>query len=349
MQLVNQTQVPAKLVVSHVADGELRAGILTAKASFQFAEGKTELDTQSPRAIEHGRTQSELGELPADFMLRSDDRFEVMLLGCAHAPEGEQIRQQRVALSVGEVRRELMVFGDRAWTTASGQPLISDPALFDRMPLTWERAFGGSCQLEIDEGSFIELRDPSNPAGRGFDVEPMVRAQAEHLEPPPGFPRHHYQRLLPNVEHPDALITSPDGAPEPACWAPIPINSALRLRSLREREVTTFGTPEPKLMAEVLRDASPEWVIDLPEAGAPVLLEGLCAAQQCAFPLPQLRVMADYVIGPRRGGIELRPQTLVLLVEEQRFYIVYRAVFRVDYKPDEERSMRLRLQQGWVR
>ena len=59
------------------------------------------------------------------------------------------------------------------------------------------------------------------------------------------------------------------------------------------------------------------------------------------------QVLADYQVGDRSGTLELEPQMLVLLPEESRFYLVYRKVFNFQDKPKIERSMRLRLQEGW--
>ena len=72
------------------------------------------------------------------------------------------------------------------------------------MPLVWERAFGGVDTTE--RGPAVDAR---NPVGVGFRVRGGAKALA-------GMP-------LPNVEDVNALITSPDDAPEPAGFAPIAV------------------------------------------------------------------------------------------------------------------------------
>ncbi|HUN80811.1 MAG TPA: hypothetical protein VMV81_04800, partial [Phycisphaerae bacterium] len=65
------------------------------------------------------------------------------------------------------------------------------------------------------------------------------------------------------------------------------------------------------------------------------------------FPLPALRLVADYVAGEKSGARELAPHLLMLLPEEKRFYIVYRTAFTMVVQPESERGFRLRLENGW--
>ncbi len=64
------------------------------------------------------------------------------------------------------------------------------------------------------------------------------------------------------------------------------------------------------------------------------------------FDLPQMQVFVDYVVGDREGTRELSPQMLVLLPNEQRFYLVYRHYFGFEERDEIERCMRLRIVDG---
>jgi len=68
---------------------------------------------------------------------------------------------------------------------------------------------------------------------------------------------------------------------------------------------------------------------------------------ELSFSIPPLRVIADYVLGNRVGTRELVPQLMVLLPEQMRFYIVYRASFTLETTAGMERSFRLRTTHGW--
>jgi hypothetical protein len=94
-------------------------------------------------------------------------------------------------LKVGPVRKLLRVFGNRVW--ASGfLPIAGAPAPFDRIPLVYERSFGGT-------DTTVGERYPSNPVGTGF------RGKGSNL-PAAGSP-------LPNIEDLRHLVQGPKDRP----------------------------------------------------------------------------------------------------------------------------------------
>lgn len=62
------------------------------------------------------------------------------------------------------------------------------------------------------------------------------------------------------------------------------------------------------------------------------------------FTLPKLRVSADYLVGRYRGSREATFETLVLLPEESRFYVVHHLPFTVPPGDGRDRSMRVRVE-----
>lgn len=122
-------------------------------------------------------------------------KCDVTLVG--HAYAGSDRRVGMVRLSLGSLDRRLAVFGDRRF----GALGVSDPAPFERMPLRWERAFGGALSAD-------------NPVGIGFQT----------------------QLLAPNLEDPNKLVTDSNAGVTPACTAPV--SSAWRSRA---RHVGTYG------------------------------------------------------------------------------------------------------------
>lgn len=348
MKLTNATALPASVSVSEVFGVPHRVGIVVAKATFSLGPGgKVSLETQRPMPLFARDERTELGLLPRDDLPRRDAAFEVILLGAAHAPGGLPTRSMVVALSVGARRRELWVRGDRRWVRGPmGRFEITPPQPFVRMPLTWERAFGGTCEVYIDRDAVLPISYPYNPAGKGFDPGPSAEALCRSLGAPEGFPVYNYVRELPNVESPEAPIERWADAPRPACWATVPMESALHA----ERMLGPDGQPRPPSVLgspELLHRAHPDWIIERPPAGCEVVLEGLTPEYKTSFRLPPLRVFCDYVLGTRGGTLELLPHALVLLPEQARFYVVYRAPFAFVFEPRSERAMRLRLEEGW--
>jgi hypothetical protein len=361
MDLVNQTPLPARVETSQVDGMAARIGMLTAKATFRFdLDGRVGLDTQQPFPLFPHDIPTPLGLLPSDAEPRRDDRFEVILLGHAHAPSARPVEQLTVALAVGPMRREISVHGDRCWTRTEQGPAISRPQRFTKVPLTWQHAFGGTQPVQIDASSFIDVADPVNPQGRGFDAERMAHGLADSLRAPAGYPvLPNYRRALPNLEHPAAPIARWDDAPEALCWATMPrdvlVNATRRAQAQSPGAAPDPGpVPPTTLPSEVphidpaFYRAHPDWVLAPPRQAPVVRLENLTAERPLVqIQLPEMRVVADYVVESRRGSRALNPLLLVILPDEGRLYILYSTAFTFPFVGGDERSFRLRLAQPW--
>jgi hypothetical protein len=135
---------------------------------------------------------------------------DVLLLGHAYAPGGRQVTQLDVGFRVGELVRTLRIHGDRTWQRRLGVMSLSAPEPFTRMPLVYERAFGGAAP---EAGGGAATFEPRNPVGRGFANE------AAHL----------VGRPAPNLEELDDAITSWRSRPRPAGVGPVARNWSPRL------------------------------------------------------------------------------------------------------------------------
>ncbi|NBC19039.1 MAG: DUF2169 domain-containing protein [Bacteroidetes bacterium] len=123
-------------------------------------------------------------------------RADVVLVGHAY-PRGSQARVVDVMLRVGRLRKVIRVFGDREWLFPSRMvmvPVISDPEPFEKMPLIYERAFGG---FDRKAGKWCA----QNFIGRGF----LGKKTKESVD----------GTKLPNLEDPQNLITSWNDEPAP--------------------------------------------------------------------------------------------------------------------------------------
>ena len=356
MDWVNQTAVPAQLLVADMPDGGGRGGMLVAKATFELSGAAVSgapprLVSSDPLPLFDGPTAlADVGELPADLVPREDPAFEVFLLGACHAPGGTPAREARVVLSVGAVARQLLVTGDRVWVGRGPSAQIGVAAEFTRIPLTYDRAFGGSAEVGLDPYSLYPVFDPLNRRGRGFDPEDYLAGCAAAFECAPGFPAlAPGPRALPNLEAPDERIRAWSDRPAPACWATIPYDVGFAKEAIEARLARYGPSPTKAQQAQAAHfRAHPQWTFDAPPlARAPVRLEGAHAAGPLGFALPELRVLADYEFGSRQGVLALRPQALVILPEQMRFCIVYRTLFRFDAEAGQARCMRLRLTEGW--
>lgn len=339
MELVNHEPLDARVSVADVDGMPHRLGLLSAKVTYRFTpDGRVAIDTQDPLPLFAQDVATPLGAMPCDEVPRRGRAFEVIVLGRAHTDDGRPRGHVDVALTVGDTRRALRVTGDRTWRGDAHTP----PVPFSEMPLTWDRAFGGTTEVELDAHTVVDVVDPWNRHGRGADLRPLALGLAHALGTPDGYPRVRGERWLPNLERADARVSSPSDAPEPACWATVPDD--IGFRGVRAHRRAIAGASEAPVDEALLR-AHPDWVLDAaPPAGARVVLENLVrGAPWVSFELPTTEVWADYAVDGRTGRRPLTPQMLVLLPDEGRLYIVHRLAFTVEHPGEHERSMRIRL------
>lgn len=341
MELVNRTALAAACGVGDGWDDDHQAGVVTAKATFTYETGEgLALDTQSPLPLFDDDEPTRWGLIPRDDLPRDGDDFEVIFLGCAHAPRGVAVGSMEVALAVGAVERRLAVFGRRRWVDGAA----SDPEPFRAMPLTWQNAFGGACVALVDRDAPVLVAEARNPAGKGFDPVPQARALGEFLRCPAGYPALDPAIELPNVEAPERLIRRRDDAPEPASWATLPLASAAHAGRMLDLD-RTASEGRPVLSAQRFHRAVPEWVIPAPTAGAEVVMRGLDPAGEVRFALPTLRVWADFDVGGARTTVPLAPHAMVILGEKRTVTVTYRAHFHLRRVDEVEKSARLRVEQ----
>jgi len=142
-----------------------------------------------PEGLLHGQDAASssyrVEQLFAPVKLASD----IVLNGSTWSPR--PVPWLDVSLSVGPVSKTLRVFGDRTWVRTLGTVSASPPVPFERMPLRYERAFGGWDRSHQRPREHRAL--PSNPVGVGFCAP--SRAFEEGVR-------------LPNLEDPNDPIKS---------------------------------------------------------------------------------------------------------------------------------------------
>lgn len=198
----NRTRFAAALVPGEDLEGR---GLVTlvVKGSFNIDPVSEELAaTEEPPELvyadqHYGEPESSSPKYATD-ALPATQATEVALLGHAY-PSGASSSSANVRLEVGPLRRDLVVFGDRHWKTTLGVAQRSAPEPFERMPLTWERSYGGWDKSHPKEKK--HGWEPRNPVGRGFAAKGS--RQLDGL-------------ALPNIEDPKRLVGSPRHRPPPA-------------------------------------------------------------------------------------------------------------------------------------
>lgn len=213
MELDNATPFAATpCALADLDGGDFLVVVVKATYALDGDGGMTVADAQRPVELADvftGEPGASSVAYASDVALRKTGT-DVVLAGHAY-PARPGDREGEIGIQVGSVRATARVFGDREWQSALGVVRMSRPATFERIPLVYERAAGGTDDSPADPGDHaVEAR---NPVGVGF----RARRSRRVVDASP----------LPNFESPSALIKTPDDRPPPAPvgfvapgWAP---------------------------------------------------------------------------------------------------------------------------------
>lgn len=181
--------------------------LVVVKGTFLInSDGSTELADKQEDVCRVPKFLDEPGKsslLYESDLVHTKPTTDVIVHGTAYAPHGRLVPQVDVTMKIANMTKTLRVFGDRVWYKGALSLKMSDPQPFEKIPVTYERAFGGADQKSSDpQNHGWESR---NPVGIGFAVAP------EHL----------VNQRAPNVEYPNTLISSWEQRPQPAGFGPI--------------------------------------------------------------------------------------------------------------------------------
>jgi hypothetical protein len=176
--------------------------LVAVKCTFDIKpDGSTDVSKEQPPVLRLPEYRGEPGtsslKYEADLVL-TKRTTDILVIGHAYVPGGRSATEIDVGFRVGPVQKLLRIFGDRVWRVFGA----SSPQPFVKMPLIYERAFGG-----LDVKSKHPDRDWEwrNPVGAGFAVS---HGNATGLK-------------LPNLENPGSLIHSWNDRPAPAGFGAI--------------------------------------------------------------------------------------------------------------------------------
>jgi len=123
---------------------------------------------------------------------------DIALVGYAY-PSSSGSSDGIVGIRVGPVQKIARVFGDRLMTRNLGLAYTTTPQPFERIPIVYERCFGGWDRRHPDPGH--HTCEPRNPVGVGFMDGAMDTG---------------FEGWLPNFELTDQLFQGIGDTPEPA-------------------------------------------------------------------------------------------------------------------------------------
>jgi hypothetical protein len=271
-------------------------------------------------------------------------RADIVLVGHAHAPGGKAVTALDVTLRVGELSKTIRVIGDRHWETQKRKlslwdnflcrffpVFVSDPKPFTVMELTYERAFGG---IDKEGGDWCK----ENLVGVGFFAKRSTGAL--NGAPLPNRENCPFGTTF-SLEDPERLIKSWSDHPKPVGFgfygrAWMPRASYIGVYNEKWRKERSPDPPED-FQFDYYNAAHPDLQVEGYLRGdEPVELIHLTPEGRARFRLRGVKVSAavtktdKYETGVERltanEEIRFNLDTLCLIPDERRFYLVWRGL-----------------------
>jgi hypothetical protein len=331
LQFKNETPFPGAIAVMPNADA-VTSIFTVVKGTFSLGGQLTPAKEQLPIAHKdefRGEPDRSSLKVAADIALTKPGT-DVLLVGHGYAPAGRPTTQMDVSLTVGALRKTVRLIGDRTWRSGIFGGRATQPQPFERMPLIWERAFGGS-DASQDQPSTLYAEE-RNPVGVGF----RIKDGRNNLDDLP----------LPNLEDPRQLITSWKDRPAPAGFGPI-----CAPWKPRKTYAGTYDDAWQKGRAPYLpkdfdprffQVAPPDQVIDgYLKGGEPVEVIGATPGGPLMFHLPELSVQVVYRLDGEDHASKTHLDTVVIEPDDSRLVLVWRSSFACDKKVLEVSQIRV--------
>lgn len=237
---------------------------------------------------------------------------EVLINADALPPDGRPVAVLEVALAGPGFVKRAVVTGDRRWQKGLLGPEPSNPLPFASIPLTWDRAFGGSdLSHERIAKNGSELR---NLVGVGFHLN----SEEESILGNP----------LPNIERMDDRITSWYHKPEPIGFGPLGRGWQPRIRFA--------GTYDQRWMDERLpflpEDFDDRYFQSAPmdqqfpslSPGSTYSCVNMSRAGRFVVRVPPLSVPVDFLFDDHKEARTVVPDTLILEPNAARILVTAR-------------------------
>jgi len=244
-------------------------------------------------------------------------RVDVIVNGSAVAPGYLPTKSVTVSLKIGDIDKQLLVSGDRRWRLGLLGPAPSEPQTFVKMPIIYERAFGG-----IDQSSSNPAKwpaDPRNPIGVGFrgaaSSTPAVQSE------------------VPNIEYPSKRIASKRDKPLPAGFGIVARNWQPRISYAGTFDDAWKSEQFPLLPEDfnlLHNQAAPaDQQSGTIAGGEQGEITNMTPEGDWRFALPVLDLSAHLWSGRSEEPVKLRMDTVILEPDDYRIILIARAAIQV--------------------
>lgn len=240
---------------------------------------------------------------------------DIIMVGHAFVPNGQEARQLDVNLKVGQVSKTVRVFGDRQWQDGR----ITQPKPFKTMAMVYEKSYGG---VHVMDGRVASV-EQRNPVGRGFagqrSVEEMNGVQ------------------LPNLEDPANLISDIQHQPFPACFGVSAPHWLPRANYAGTYDATWESNRAPYLPEDFDKRffsmAHPDLVYPgYLKGGESVEIDNMHPNGNVAFNVPKVKLHSDIRMADEIFHPAFNLETLVIEPNQLRASLIWRAALQCDKK-----------------
>lgn len=245
-------------------------------------------------------------------------RCDILLLGQAHAPNGQPATRVDVGLRVGTWQKRFTAVGPRHWDCGLATLRSTSPQAFTRQPVSYDVAFGGVDTAHTDPAQHAAFM--ANPVGRGFHKH----LRKEWVDGKP----------LPLTEESGHSIGDTTGPYRPMSFGPMGRSWQPRAGYAGTYDdawmENHFPFLPPDFDAQYFQAAPLDQQVPLDAFSSEpteVLLHNLTPEGQTRFTIPNLA--APVHVFPKRGGRENYQATLDTIViepDQQRFTLSWRVV-----------------------
>jgi hypothetical protein len=242
---------------------------------------------------------------------------DVLVNGSAYAPGGRPATTVPVRLTVGDIRKDLIVTGDRVWRSSPVGGIPSSPRPFVSLPVVYERAFGGVDRRSSDPAKHVA--EPRNLVGVGLAGMPSNNPSIA--------------TELPNIERPDARMASQSDRFEPAGLGIVSRGWMPRLKYAGTYDERWLDERWPLLPMDFdlmyNQAAPPDQQSRSLVGGEFVQLLNLTPEGDWRFTLPRLRIPILLLYDNRRSEGQLRLDTILIEPDVHRVTLISRIAGRV--------------------
>jgi len=244
---------------------------------------------------------------------------DVAVVGSAYAPDNRGALWFDASISVGSISKTIRVFGDRHWSFGRiGGVSHTRPEPVTRVPICWERSFGGAdaCRRGTQEPAW----ERRNPVGTGY----CATHSREALD---GV-------ALPNFEDPKRLIESWKDKPTPQGFGFIGRSWSPRVAHAGTYDKDWQQTRMPILPSDFdyrfFNAACPDLIApNYLCGGEPVVAVNLSSAGVERFVLPVVHVTFKARAKGRRIEVPGLLDTAVFKLDQRKIVLVWRAKYAV--------------------